>query len=161
MVRIKQSFASLGRVLLSSIFILSAINKILQWQQTESGLINLFCDWQSYVSGSDTLSRMFSTLVTWAPEILITMTAIELIAALLVFFGIKEKFAAFLLIIFFIPTTILLHPFWFFVGLKKAQQLVMFLKNFAILGGLFMLMVFGSKVSGGSSFQDKNAGDEE
>jgi len=143
---LKKLLALIGRLLLSAIFILSAVNKIFEWQKTETGLINLFCDWQSYVSTSPMLAKFFSSLITWAPEILIIVTIIELLAALLMFFCIKERAGAFLLIIFLIPATLLLHPFWFLHGAKKTFQMVMFLKNLAILGGLLHLMVFGSKI---------------
>jgi putative oxidoreductase len=157
MLGIKKVFATLGRMLLSLIFILSALNKIFDWSKTEAGIINLFSDWQSYISGSDFFSRMFSELITWAPEILIGVTIVELVGSLLVFFGIKEKFGAFLLILFFIPATILLHPFWFFTSLKRSAQVVMFLKNLAMIGGLFILMVFGSKLG----FSKPKANDDE
>lgn len=143
---LKKFLALLGRLLISILFILSAVNKIFDWQRTETGLINLFSDWQSYVSFSTLLSKFFASLISWVPEILIVVTIVELIGALLIFFGIKERFGAFLLIIFFIPATLLLHPFWFLSGAKKYFELVLFLKNLAILGGLLFLMVFGSKI---------------
>ena len=35
-----------GRIFISLLFILSAINKMVEWKETHRGLINLFCDWQ-------------------------------------------------------------------------------------------------------------------
>ncbi|NGX49370.1 MAG: hypothetical protein K940chlam5_00968 [Candidatus Anoxychlamydiales bacterium] len=142
----KKFIALVGRLLLSAIFILSAVNKIFDWQKTESGLINLFCDWQSYVHFSSSLTKLFTALISWTPEILIVITTLELIAALLIFFGIKEKFGAFLLLVFFVPATFLLHPFWFLTGVNKTFQMVMFMKNIALLGALLLLMVLGSKI---------------
>ncbi|NGX29818.1 MAG: hypothetical protein KR126chlam4_00714 [Candidatus Anoxychlamydiales bacterium] len=142
----KKFIALVGRLLLSAIFILSAINKIFDWQKTETGLINLFCDWQSYVHFSSSLTKLFTALISWTPEILIVITTLELIAALLIFFGIKEKFGAFLLLVFFVPATFLLHPFWFLTGVNKTFQMVMFMKNIALLGALLLLMVLGSKI---------------
>ena len=142
----KKFLALLGRLFISILFILSAINKIFDWQKTETGLINLFCDWQTYINFSTLLSQFFTSLISWVPEILIVITIVELIGALLIFFGIKEKFGAFLLIIFFIPATILLHPFWFLSGAKRYFEMVLLFKNFAILGGLLFLLVFGSKI---------------
>ncbi|MBN2478602.1 MAG: DoxX family protein [Parachlamydiales bacterium] len=143
---IKKFIALIGRLFLSTLFILSAVNKIFDWQKTETGLINLFCDWQGYVSFFPGLSKLFSTLISFVPEILIIVTVIELIGAILMFFGIKEKFGAFLIVIFFIPATFMLHPFWFLQGSKRALEMVLFLKNAAILGGLFLFLVFGSKI---------------
>jgi len=143
---LKKFLAFLGRIMMSTIFILSAINKIFEWQRTETALINLFCEWQSYVSSSIFLGKLFSTLISWAPEILIIFTLIEIVAALLIFLGIKERMGAFFLIIILIPATILLHPFWFLSGIKRSLQMVIFFKNLAIIGGLLILMVFGSKI---------------
>ncbi len=142
----KKFVALVGRLLFSAVFILSAVNKIFDWQKTETGLINLFCDWQTYVHFSSSLTKLFTILISWAPEILIVITILELIAALLIFFGIKEKFGAFLLMIFFIPATFLLHPFWFLSGARKTFQMIMFMKNIALLGALLLLMVLGSKI---------------
>jgi len=146
---LKKFIAFIGRILLSLVFILSALNKILDWQRTQTGLLNLFCDWQAYLRTSFTLSKLFSTSIAWVPEILLIVTIIELVGALLIFFGAKEKFGAFLLILFFLPATILLHPFWFLTGVKRYLQMIMFLKNLAILGGLLLFFVFGSKMKKG------------
>lgn len=147
MTGLKKFFGVLGRIMISSIFILSAVNKMFEWQKTQTALINLFCDWQSYAGSFVSISKLFSKLIAWAPEILVVFTAIEIIAALLIFFGIREKFGAFLLILIFVPATLILHPFWFLSGIKRSVEMVVFLKNLSILGGLFLLMIFGSKMS--------------
>lgn len=149
---LKKFFALFGRLLISSIFILSALHKIINWQKTQTALINIFCDWQSYVGYFPSFAKFFSNLIAWVPEILIVFTCIELVASLLVFFGFREKLGTFLLIILFIPATIILHPFWFLSGAKRSMDMVIFLKNLAILGGLFQLIVFGSKTSDSESF---------
>ena len=79
---LKKFLVLIGRLSLSAIFILSAINKIFAWQKTETALINLFCDWQSYVSSFPALAKLFSTLISWSPEILMVCTIVELVAAL-------------------------------------------------------------------------------
>lgn len=146
---IKKFSALMGRLMLSSIFILSAMNKIFEWQKTQTALINLFCDWQAYVGSFPFLSKMFSNMITWVPEILIVFTIIELVSSLLVFLGIKEKIGGFFLILIFIPATLILHPFWFLSGIKRSVEMVIFLKNLSILGGLLLLMVFGTKTQDG------------
>ncbi|OGN61435.1 MAG: hypothetical protein A3F40_04960 [Chlamydiae bacterium RIFCSPHIGHO2_12_FULL_27_8] len=136
-----KSFSSfVGRILLSIIFILSALHKIFDWQNTETGMINLFSDWQSYVSFFPALSKIIASYIAYVNEILIAITIFELLGGFLLFFKIKEKFGAVLLIIYFIPATIFLHPFWFLSGALKAQELIIFLKNLAILGGLLIFV---------------------
>lgn len=114
----KKFIALVGRLLLSAIFILSAVNKIFDWQKTETGLINLFCDWQSYVHFSSSLTKLFTALISWVPEILIVITTLELIAALLIFFGIKEKFGAFFTFNIFCSSNIFTAPILVFDWLK-------------------------------------------
>ena len=137
-------FCLFGRIFISLLFILSAVNKMIEWQQTERGLTNLLHDWQSYVT-SLSIQNFFSFLLDWVPAILVILMVIELLGGLLVFFGVKVRFGAVLLILFLIPTTILFHHFWFLKGLKRETHLILFLKNIAIMGGLFYVLAFGGK----------------
>lgn len=148
----RKFFALAGRVLLSSIFLLSAIHRIFTWQQTQTALINTFCDWQAYIGFFPSVAKFFSNLIAWVPEILIVFTIIELIASIFIFFGYREKLGVVLLIILFIPSNVLLHPFWFLTGVKRSIEMLVFLKNLSILGGLFLLGVFGSRTSDGMMF---------
>ncbi|MBI5345641.1 MAG: DoxX family protein [Chlamydiae bacterium] len=144
---LKKTTLFFGRIFISILFILSAINKIFHWQETQNGLVNLFYDWQSYISFSVTFQAGFANLIAWSQEILIVMTIFELVGGLLIFFGIKPKLGAILIILILLPTTFLLHPFWFLDGAKREMQGVLFLKNLAILGGLFFISVFGVKLN--------------
>jgi putative oxidoreductase len=139
----------IGRLFLSVLFILSAVNKILDWQNTERGLVALLCDWNGYVKIA-LLKSTLTSLMSWVPLILVIITALELIGGLLILFGIKTRLGAFLLILFFVPVTILFHHFWFLDGQAKEIQYLMFLKNIAVLGGLFLVLAHGSKT------KDKN-----
>ena len=138
-------FLFFGRLFLSIIFILSAINKVLHWQATERCLVALLCDWHSYLSNNLFFQKIFTFLLPWVPAILVVITAIELLGGLLVFFGLKVRFGAFLLICFLLPATVMLHHFWFVEEGKKEIEMVLFLKNIAILGGLFYLLAIGKK----------------
>lgn len=140
----------LGRICLSLIFIISAINKIFDWAATEKGLVNVLCDWHTYLGYSESLQVCFSNVMPWAPAILVIATAVELLGGLLVLFGVKTRFGAFLLIILLIPVTILFHQFWYLEGGKRDLQIVMFLKNLAILGGLLYVLAYGNRI------KDKN-----
>ena len=136
----------LGRLFISSFFILSAINKIIDWQNTERGFVSLLCDWHGYLSHSPFLQSLFSTIMSFVPFILVLVTAIELVGGVLILIGVKPRLGAFLLIIFLIPITILFHQFWFVEGHVREMAHVMFLKNLSILGGLFFILVFGGKI---------------
>ena len=136
----------IGRLCLGTIFILSAVHKIINWQGTERGVIHMLCDWHAYVSHSDSLQAFFTGVLPWVTALLVASTVIELLGGILVFFGVKARFGAFLLLIFLIPTTILFHAFWFLDGARRDMQLVMFLKNLAIFGGLLYVLAYGARI---------------
>ena len=136
----------IGRLCLGTIFILSAVYKIFKWQGTESGITRALGDWHAYISHSDSLQAFFTGIFPWVAALSAASIAVELLGGILVFFGMKARFGAFLLLIFLIPATILFHPFWFLDGAPKEMQLVMFLKNLAIFGGLLYVLAYGAKI---------------
>jgi putative oxidoreductase len=131
----------LGRFLMSLVFLAAAVNKILHWHDTERGLLNLLCEWQSNAGFSDHLHDCLATLVPWAPLLLVAATLCELMGGLSILLGIKEKWGAMLLFLFLIPTTFLYHAFWFVDGAMREAQITHFLKNLAIMGGLLMIVL--------------------
>lgn len=62
--------------------------------------------------------------------------AFLLLGSLSLILGYQSKIGALLLILFLIPTTLFFHPI--------ASDLTGFLKNLALIGGLLMVMAFGS-----------------
>ncbi len=74
--------------------------------------------------------------------------AIMILAGLLLSLGIAPRIAAALLIGSMIPTTIVGHPFWKEVpGSEREKQLLQFLKNLGLIGGLLMVVVEKQEVS--------------
>lgn len=141
---IRLIFTVIARFLLSLVFLAGAVNKILHWPETDRLLLQTLSEWQTYVGFSDALHDFLAVVIPLSPLLLLTATLFELIGALSVLLGIKERLGATLLILFLIPTTVIMHPFWFMEGSEKELQLVHFLKNLAILGGLFILLLRGS-----------------
>ena len=135
-----------ARVFLSSIFIISALKKVFNWYDTENNLISVLVEWHSYVN-KEFLKDFFTSMLPWAPLVLVLATILELFGGLLILFGIKARFGAVLLILFLIPTTIVMHHFWFLENPTKQLELAMFMKNLAIIGGLLFVSVFGAKLS--------------
>ncbi|MBN1915231.1 MAG: DoxX family protein [Parachlamydiales bacterium] len=137
----------LGRMMISGMFLTSAVHKILNWQEIERGLVSLFCDWHGFVSFSPSLQKLFANvLLPWVPLILVSMTAFELIGGLLIFLKIKVRLGAGLLLIFTLIVSVLFHHFWFLEGPEREIQMVFFIKNLAIMGGLCFILVFGSEI---------------
>jgi putative oxidoreductase len=64
---------------------------------------------------------------------------IELAGGLSILTGFYSNIAAFILVIYLIPTSIIFHNFWVAVGPEKQNQTVHFMKNLAIIGGLIIL----------------------
>jgi putative oxidoreductase len=68
-----------------------------------------------------------------------------LLGGLSIVFGYQVKWGSLLLIVFLIPTTFIMHPFWKIENAMEAQmQMVMFMKNLGLLGGALMFYYFGS-----------------
>jgi putative oxidoreductase len=78
--------------------------------------------------------------------ILVPLSGILALAGgLSVLLGYRARFGAFLLLLFLVPVTLVMHRFW---GLADPQvaalQRVMFLKNLSMIGGALVLMYYGS-----------------
>lgn len=131
----------IARFLISLVFLVGAVNKILHWHETERFFMNTLCEWQSNVGFSEDIQDCLAAMIPIAPILLLIATLFELFGGLSVLVGIKEKWGAALLILFLIPTTVIMHQFWFVEGTLREAQISHFLKNMAILGGLFMVIL--------------------
>jgi putative oxidoreductase len=112
----------LGRVLLSIIFLLSGLGKIMDWD------------------GNAKL--MASQGMPLIPLLLAGAIIIELAGGLSVLLGWKVRWGALLLFLYLIPTTLIFHDFWAFSGPEMQTQLVNFLKNLSIMGGLLLVAAY-------------------
>ncbi len=104
--------------------------------------MSTLCEWQTHIGFSDNLQDCLTILIPWTPLLLLTATLFELVGGLAVLLGMKEKFGATLLVLFLIPSTIIMHQFWFIDGPGREVQLAHFLKNLAIFGGLLMIILY-------------------
>ena len=127
-----------GRVLIASIFFVGGLSKIFHWNQTLIQIQSVFSDWKAYVAGTS-LESFFEALIPMSAFLLILAIALELIGGASVLIGYKPKWGALCLILFLIPTTIFFHHFWFLEGIARSEEQMAFIKNVAILGGLFIL----------------------
>lgn len=135
----------IARFFISLVFLAGAVNKILHWHETEKSLMYTLCEWQSNIGFSDSLQDCLTAIIPMTPVLLLVATFFELIGALAVLLGVKEKLGATMLVLFLIPATILMHQFWFVEGPAREVQLSHFLKNLAILGGLLMIILQGTE----------------
>jgi putative oxidoreductase len=68
---------------------------------------------------------------------------LELAGGLAILVGFQTKIAAWLLFLYLIPTTFFFHNFWALQGAEQQDNMIHFLKNVAIMGGLVILAANG------------------
>jgi putative oxidoreductase len=115
--------ALIGRILISAIFIVSGISKLTD------------------VAG--TAGYMTSVGIPHAETLAVIAGICELAGGLAVLFGFLGRLASLGLFLLLIPTTLLFHRFWAVEGAEAKMQMVNFLKNLAVMGGLLLLYAHG------------------
>jgi uncharacterized membrane protein YphA (DoxX/SURF4 family) len=113
-----------GRGGVSAIFLMSALGKLGNFAATAS--------------------MMATKGFPAASLFLVGAIAFEIGGGLSVLMGYKARLGALALIAFLIPTTLIFHNFWAYSGKDLELQMIHFLKNVAILGGLLTTVAFGS-----------------
>lgn len=116
--RLSKSFAPVfSRTALSSIFLISGLTKLSQYQGT-----------QAYMDSVGVPGALLPAVI-----------AFEILAPLAVIFGWYARFAAFLLAGFSLVTALLFH-----FNFADQIQSIMFMKNVAIAGGFGLVVAYGS-----------------
>jgi len=113
-----------GRVLLSLIFIVSGLTKIANW--------------------SGTAQYMASKGMIAVPFFLAMAILFELAGGLSVLTGFKARWGALALVLFLVPVTAIFHNFWTLQGMEQQMQMIHFMKNLAIMGGLLSIVARGA-----------------
>jgi len=109
------------RIFLSVIFLRSGISKILDFGGT-----------QQFMAANGIPLALTGLL-------LVGSIILELASGLSVLLGYKARWGAIALIIFLVPTTLIFHT-----NFAEEMQVTQFLKNLAIVGGLLMVVYYGS-----------------
>jgi putative oxidoreductase len=74
------------------------------------------------------------------PFLMLSSRTIEVVGGFCLAFGIYPRLAAFALLVFLVPATFLAHAFWQVTGTAAyIPQLLNFLKNTAMIGGLLFI----------------------
>jgi putative oxidoreductase len=105
-----------GRIFISFIFLRSGFGKILDFDNIQSYMIDVGMPATAFF--------------------LVIAIVIEIAGGLMILLGFKARTGALLLIVFLIPTTLIFHPY--------ATDPLQFMKNLAIVGGLFGVAAHGS-----------------
>ena len=70
--------------------------------------------------------------------------ALAITGGLSILLGYRAKLGAWLIVLFLIPVTFLMHKFWGVTDPMTAQiQMIMFMKNVSMLGGALLISQFG------------------
>jgi putative oxidoreductase len=112
-----------ARLLLSQIFILSGIMKVMD--------------------PAGTAAQMEGRGMVAVPFFLWSAAAVEILGALSLLLGFKARLGALLLFLFLIPVTLTFHNFWTYPPEQQQQQMILFMHNLTLMGGLVLVMTFG------------------
>ena len=120
-----QNFAALGgRLLLAAIFVISGLNKLSDFSGTAG-----------FMSGAGLPAAEFLLVLT---------ILIEVAGGLMIVLGWYTRQLALILFLFMLPVTAVFHNPWAAADPAQVQQqMIHFLKNLAIMGGLLHLYAFG------------------
>lgn len=70
---------------------------------------------------------------------------LAIVGGLSILLGYRARLGAWLIVVFLIPVTFLMHKFWGVTDPMTAQiQMIMFLKNVSMLGGALLISHFGA-----------------
>lgn len=121
----KNVYDLIGRILVSLIFIFEAVDSIVYFKQTK--LI------------------MTEYGIHWRKDLLLVGAIIFLIlGGLLLLTGYRIKLGAFLLLLYWLPVTFIVHSFWNDPQEVQRVHSIYFMKNLGIAGALFLMIANGS-----------------
>jgi putative oxidoreductase len=131
---IKPPLALAGRILLALMFVMSGFSK----------LGNL----------SGTAGYIASGGLPFPSVLAVLVGLLELFGGLALAVGFKARWAALALGVFTLLASVLFHNFWAMAPDKQFMQQLMFMKNLAVAGGMFMVAALGA---GPLSFDNRRA----
>jgi len=115
----------IGRILISIIFFYEAYDTIFYYAETKA--------------------TMESYGLTWRQDFLAYASIFCLVlGGTLLLLGYRSGLGAFLILLYWIPVTFILHSFWNYPIEEQRIEAILFMKNLAIIGGLIMVYINGS-----------------
>lgn len=113
-----------GRILLALIFVWSGLGKI-----------GSFAGTAAYMAGKG---------IPLAEAALALSIIIEVGGGLMLIFGWKARWAALAIFLWLIPVTLMFHNFWAVEAAQAQDQMIHFMKNLGIIGGMLYVMAYGA-----------------
>lgn len=114
----------LGRLLIAQIFLMSGISKITGFEGTAGYIASKGLPLPQLLAGGSLL--------------------VELAGGLLLIIGWKTRWAAAALFVFTLLAALFFHDFWSMPAEQAQNQMIHFMKNLAMAGGLLYVVVHGS-----------------
>lgn len=114
----------IGRLCVCAIFILAGISKFAHF--------------------GPSVQEVASKGLPFASILLIIAAIVEILGGLSLLFGYKTRFWATILMLYLIPVTYFFHNFWSADEAHAQLQMIEFLKNLAIFGGLWVIIGVGA-----------------
>lgn len=113
-----------ARILLAHVFILSGVSKIARF--------------------GPTAQMIASVDIPAANLVLMLVIALEVGGGLMLLAGWQARWAAAAFCFFILCATMIFHPFWKADAAAMPTQLNNFMKNFALIGGMLYVVVYGA-----------------
>ncbi len=106
-------------------------------------IIFVFSGWGKITGFAGTTAYMASKGMPMPQVLLPGAILVELGGGLALMLGWKARWAALAIFLFCIPTTLVFHNFWALPADQAQNQMIHFLKNLALMGGLLYVVAFG------------------
>lgn len=121
---LKTPLALAARLLLAAMFIIAGAGKLTNIEGTAG-----------YIASGG---------LPFASVLAVFVGLLELLGGLAIVVGFKARWAALALALFTIAASLLFHKFWAVAAEQQMVQQLMFMKNMAVAGGLFLLTALGA-----------------
>lgn len=128
---------TLGRILLSAVFIVSGIQHLMDVQ----GIAKMLAD--NNVPVPDEIVPYLGSMPKFE-ALGYLVSAVELVGGLMILVGLKARWAALVLIAFSAGTIFFVHHFWDMTGDALQSNMIQALKNLSIIGGLLLIAAVGA-----------------
>jgi len=133
---LRHTITLVARVLLSLIFVLSAVDHLRHWEGTVKRM----------TAAGMGFEGVFGSSAPAVVHVLLTLAvAFLLLGGLSVMLGLRARWGAVMLLVFFVPATLVFHDFWTLPpgSDEYSNQMHHFMKNLGLMGGLLTVLGFG------------------
>src|SRR5580658_1932050 len=113
----------IGRILMSAVFLISGFFKVAGYSQVVG-----------YAAAKG---------LPLAGVAIACAAAVELLGGIAILIGFKTRIVPWVLFLYLVPATMIFHNFWALQGMEQQDNMIHFMKNLAIMGGLLILAANG------------------